>query len=40
MSLEDALMLAKIEPVGKQHDGLADAGNTARLIVKMEKEAQ
>ena len=40
MSLEDALMLAKIEPVGKQHDGLADAGNTARLIAKLEKEAQ
>ena len=37
MSLEDALMFAEVELEGKQHDGLADARNTARLIAKMEK---
>lgn len=40
MSLEDALMFAEIEPEGKQHDGLADAANTARLIAKMEKNPE
>lgn len=37
LALEDALMLAEVEPEGKQHDGLVDARNTARLIAKMEK---
>ena len=40
MSLEDALMFAEVEPEGKQHDGLADARNTARLIAKMEKNPE
>ena len=40
MSLEDALMVAEIEPEGKQHDGLVDARNTARLIAKMEKNPE
>lgn len=37
LALEDALMLAEVEPEGKQHDGLVDARNTARLIAKMER---
>jgi inhibitor of KinA sporulation pathway (predicted exonuclease) len=37
MSLEYALMFAEIEPEGNQHDGPADARNTARLIAKMER---
>ena len=40
MSLEDALMFAEVEPEGKQHDGLVDAKNTARLIAKMEKNPE
>lgn len=40
MSLEDALMFTEIEPEGKQHDGLVDARNTARLIAKMEKNPE
>ena len=40
MSLEDALMFAEIELEGRQHDGLADARNTARLIAKMEKNPE
>jgi inhibitor of KinA sporulation pathway (predicted exonuclease) len=40
MSLEDALMFAEVEPEGKQHDGLVDARNTARLIAKMEKNPE
>jgi len=40
MSLEDALMFAEVEPKGKQHDGLVDAKNTARLIAKMEKNPE
>ena len=40
MSLEDALMFAEIELEGKQHDGLVDARNTARLIAKMEKNPE
>lgn len=40
MSLEDALMFAEVEPEGKQHDGLVDAKNTARLITKMEKNPE
>ena len=33
-------MFAEIEPEGKQHDGLVDAKNTARLIAKMEKNPE
>ena len=40
MSLEDALMFAEMELEGKQHDGLVDARNTARLIAKMEKNPE
>lgn len=40
LALEDALMLAEVDPEGKQHDGLVDARNTARLIAKMEKNPE
>ncbi len=40
LALEDALILAEVEPEGKQHDGLVDARNTARLIAKMEKNPE
>ena len=33
-------MFAEVEPEGKQHDGLVDAKNTARLIAKMEKNPE
>ena len=40
LPLEEALGLAEVELEGRQHDGLVDAKNTARLIAKMEKNKE
>lgn len=40
VGLEEALLLCEIEPDGRQHDGLDDAINTAKLIEKLENHPE
>ena len=40
LSLKDALFYLEIDPVGRLHDGLADAYNTARIIAEMERNPE
>lgn len=37
-ALEDALNISRIQSIGRVHDGLCDAYNTARLFVKLHKQ--
>lgn len=37
-ALEDALHISRIQSLGRVHDGLCDAYNTARLFVKLHKQ--
>ena len=39
LRLSEALEMAELEKEGRQHDGLDDAYNTARLIAKLESQA-
>ncbi len=40
LSLKDALFYLELEPVGKLHDGFADAYNTARIIAEIERNPE
>lgn len=37
-ALEDALNISRIQSIGRTHDGLCDAYNTARLFVKLHRQ--
>lgn len=37
-ALKDALTISRIKPVGRSHDGLCDAYNTARLFIKLHRQ--
>ncbi len=38
ISLKEAMLVGRLHPIGKQHDGLADAYNTARLFAKVHRQ--
>ena len=40
ITLEEALLLCEIEPDGRQHDGLDDAINTAKIIEKLKNHPE
>ncbi len=37
-ALEDAMEISYIRPIGRMHDGLSDAYNTARLLAKIQRQ--
>ncbi|MGI6500599.1 MAG: exonuclease domain-containing protein [Anaerostipes sp.] len=37
-ALEDAMEIGRIRPIGRMHDGLNDAYNTARLLAKIQRQ--
>lgn len=38
-ALEAAMQIGRIQPVGRMHDGLCDAYNTARLLAKIQRQS-
>ena len=38
-ALEDAMRISRVEVMGRAHDGLCDAYNTARLFVKVQRQS-
>ena len=38
IALEEAMSVGRLQPMGRQHDGLSDAYNTARLLAKVHRQ--